>query len=90
MAADFFLHIPGGAVSFMGIVIVFFLFVGTFMDAIPAMILFVPIILPGSHSCRGGSGALGVGGSDDSGSGAGNATVRPVSTHCRGNIQSLD
>ncbi|MDK2798711.1 MAG: hypothetical protein PWP27_1023 [Clostridiales bacterium] len=31
---------------FMSIVIVFFLFVGTFMDAIPAMILFIPVILP--------------------------------------------
>lgn len=31
---------------FLSIVIAFFLFVGTFMDAIPAMILFVPVILP--------------------------------------------
>lgn len=31
---------------FMVIVILFFLFVGTFMDAIPAMILFIPVILP--------------------------------------------
>jgi len=31
---------------FMLIVIAFFLFVGTFMDAIPAMILFMPAILP--------------------------------------------
>lgn len=31
---------------FILIVIAFFLFIGTFMDAIPAMILFVPIILP--------------------------------------------
>jgi C4-dicarboxylate transporter DctM subunit len=31
---------------FMLIVIAFFLFVGTFMDAIPAMILFMPVILP--------------------------------------------
>ncbi|MFT9495077.1 TRAP transporter large permease [Anaerosolibacter sp.] len=31
---------------FMSIVIAFFLFVGTFMDAIPAMILFVPVLLP--------------------------------------------
>ena len=30
----------------MLIVIAFFLFVGTFMDAIPAMILFMPVILP--------------------------------------------
>lgn len=27
-------------------VVIFFLFVGTFMDSIPAMILFVPVILP--------------------------------------------
>ena len=45
-AAEFFMNIPGGATSFMAIVVLFFLFVGTFMDAIPAMILFVPIILP--------------------------------------------
>ncbi|WHH59230.1 TRAP transporter large permease [Petroclostridium sp. X23] len=31
---------------FMSIVIAFFLFVGTFMDAIPAMILFIPVLLP--------------------------------------------
>jgi len=31
---------------FLITVILFFLFVGTFMDAIPAMILFVPVILP--------------------------------------------
>ncbi len=31
---------------FLLIIIAFFLFVGTFMDAIPAMILFVPVILP--------------------------------------------
>jgi len=31
---------------FMCVVIIFFLFVGTFMDSIPAMILFVPVILP--------------------------------------------
>lgn len=31
---------------FMLLVIAFFLFVGTFMDAIPAMILFVPVLLP--------------------------------------------
>ncbi len=31
---------------FLIVVVAFFLFVGTFMDAVPAMILFVPIILP--------------------------------------------
>ena len=31
---------------FLVVVVLFFMFVGTFMDAVPAMILFVPIILP--------------------------------------------
>lgn len=31
---------------FLIIIIAFFLFIGTFMDAIPAMILFIPVILP--------------------------------------------
>jgi len=31
---------------FMCVIIIFFLFIGTFMDSIPAMILFVPVILP--------------------------------------------
>lgn len=38
-------HIESTSV-FMLIIILFFLFVGTFMDAIPAMILFIPVILP--------------------------------------------
>jgi tripartite ATP-independent transporter DctM subunit len=38
-------HIQSTSV-FMVIIILFFLFVGTFMDAIPAMILFIPVILP--------------------------------------------
>lgn len=33
-------------IVFMFVVILFFLFIGTFMDANPAMILFVPILLP--------------------------------------------
>lgn len=45
-AAEFFVNLPGGSTSFMAIIILFFIFVGTFMDAIPAMILFVPVILP--------------------------------------------
>lgn len=45
-AAGFFQAFPGGVNLFMLVVIVFFLFVGTFMDAVPAMILFVPVILP--------------------------------------------
>ena len=43
---EFFLNIKGGTFVFMLITVLFFMFVGTFMDAIPAMILFVPIILP--------------------------------------------
>lgn len=31
---------------FLVVVIIFFLIIGTFMDAIPAMILFIPVILP--------------------------------------------
>ncbi|WP_152655369.1 TRAP transporter large permease [Oceanobacillus sp. CFH 90083] len=45
-AQEFFDNNIGSRWLFILIVIAFFLFVGTFMDAIPAMILFVPIILP--------------------------------------------
>lgn len=41
-----FVQIPGGSIVFLVVVVLFFMFVGTFMDAVPAMILFVPIILP--------------------------------------------
>ncbi|NLA90721.1 MAG: TRAP transporter large permease [Synergistaceae bacterium] len=44
--AGFFASHVGSPEMFMLIVIAFFLFVGTFMDAIPAMILFMPVILP--------------------------------------------
>jgi tripartite ATP-independent transporter DctM subunit len=44
--ASFFAAHVGNPRMFLLIVIAFFLFVGTFMDAIPAMILFVPVILP--------------------------------------------
>jgi len=44
--ANFFAGTSGGRPVFIGLVVVFFLFVGTFMDGIPAMILFVPVILP--------------------------------------------
>ena len=47
-AQDFFTNQIGSEWLFILIVIAFFLFIGTFMDAIPAMILFVPIILPSS------------------------------------------
>ena len=42
----FFMALPGGYLVFILVTIAFFLFVGTFMDAVPAQILFVPIILP--------------------------------------------
>lgn len=42
----FFMALPGGYLVFILVTVLFFLFVGTFMDAVPAMILFVPIILP--------------------------------------------
>jgi len=43
---NFFVSIPGGSFVFLLVVVIFFMFIGTFMDAVPAMILFVPIILP--------------------------------------------
>lgn len=46
LAQEFFTNNVGSKGLFFIIIIVFFLFIGTFMDAIPAMILFVPIILP--------------------------------------------
>lgn len=42
----FFANLQGGRLIFLFVVVAFFMFVGTFMDAVPAMILFVPIILP--------------------------------------------
>lgn len=46
MAQEFFTNNIGSKGVFILILIGFFLFIGTFMDAIPAMILFVPVILP--------------------------------------------
>ncbi|WP_066188427.1 TRAP transporter large permease [Gracilibacillus timonensis] len=46
IAQTFFENNIGAKWLFILIIIAFFLFIGTFMDAIPAMILFVPIILP--------------------------------------------
>ena len=46
IAEEFFTNNVGAKWLFLLIIILFFLFVGTFMDAIPAMILFVPVILP--------------------------------------------
>lgn len=47
---NFFVALPGGKLFFIFIVIMFFMFVGTFMDAVPAEILFVPIVLPAAVS----------------------------------------
>ncbi len=46
LVQGFFTGLPGGKLIFLLVVVLFFMFVGTFMDAVPAMILFVPIILP--------------------------------------------
>lgn len=40
----------GSSVIFIISVILFFLFVGTFMDGVPAMILFIPVILPAAKA----------------------------------------
>ncbi|WP_394172188.1 TRAP transporter large permease [Guptibacillus hwajinpoensis] len=45
-AEQFFANKIDSKWIFLLIIIAFFLFVGTFMDAIPAMILFIPVILP--------------------------------------------
>lgn len=45
-AQEFFTNNIGTKWLFIIVIILFFLFIGTFMDAIPAMILFVPVILP--------------------------------------------
>jgi len=46
IAQEFLTNNVGTKSLFILIIILFFLFIGTFMDAIPAMILFVPVILP--------------------------------------------
>ncbi|WP_027965308.1 TRAP transporter large permease [Halalkalibacillus halophilus] len=46
LAQEFFADHVDARWVFILITIAFFLFIGTFMDAIPAMILFVPVILP--------------------------------------------
>ena len=46
LVQNFFANMAGGKLVFLLVVVAFFMFVGTFMDAVPAMILFVPIILP--------------------------------------------
>ena len=47
---QFFANMAGGWLVFLLVVVAFFMFVGTFMDAVPAMILFVPIIRPASNA----------------------------------------
>ncbi len=44
--AQFFLTYVHSRAVFLALIIVFFLFIGTFMDNIPAMILFIPILIP--------------------------------------------
>ncbi|ONI37639.1 C4-dicarboxylate ABC transporter permease [Candidatus Epulonipiscium fishelsonii] len=46
LVQEFFLNMTGGKIIFLLVVVIFFMFIGTFMDSVPAMILFVPIILP--------------------------------------------
>lgn len=43
---SFFTNLHAGKFVFLLIIVAFFMFIGTFMDAVPAMILFVPIVLP--------------------------------------------
>lgn len=47
---NFFSGTVFGTGLFIAIVVAFFLFIGTFMDGIPAMILFVPVILPSARA----------------------------------------
>ncbi|MBR3166812.1 MAG: TRAP transporter large permease, partial [Lachnospiraceae bacterium] len=42
LVQGFFTGLPGGRLIFLLVCVAFFMFVGTFMDAVPAMILFVP------------------------------------------------
>ncbi|MBU1467608.1 MAG: TRAP transporter large permease [Gammaproteobacteria bacterium] len=46
MVSNFFSGIGNNEYLFLFIIVAFFLFIGTFMDAIPAMVLFVPVIYP--------------------------------------------
>lgn len=47
---QFFTNLQAGRFVFLLIIVAFFMFIGTFMDAVPAMILFVPIVLPASQA----------------------------------------
>lgn len=60
MVMNFFNGIGGSRYIFLGLVVLFFLFVGTFMDAIPAMVLFVPVIYPVAQSMGIDSVQLGI------------------------------
>jgi TRAP-type C4-dicarboxylate transport system permease large subunit len=46
IVAGFFSDFEDSTYVFLLLIVVFFLFIGTFMDAIPAMVLFVPVIYP--------------------------------------------
>lgn len=46
VVSEFFNNLGAGEYLFLLIIVMFFLFIGTFMDAIPAMVLFVPVIYP--------------------------------------------
>ncbi|NLQ17704.1 TRAP transporter large permease [Marinomonas sp. M1K-6] len=46
LVSGFFSGIGSNEYVFLFIIVAFFLFVGTFMDAIPAMVLFVPVVYP--------------------------------------------
>jgi tripartite ATP-independent transporter DctM subunit len=50
IVAEFFANQIPYKPMFVLVTIAFFLFIGTFMDAIPAMILFVPVLLPSAAS----------------------------------------
>lgn len=50
IAQEFFTENVSAKWLFLLLIIGFFLIVGTFMDSIPAMILFVPIVLPASEA----------------------------------------
>lgn len=46
IVTNLFASSSGGTTIFILSVVLFFLFIGTFMDGVPAMILFIPVILP--------------------------------------------
>src|SRR5690625_161397 len=46
----FFSNELGSTAIFMAIVVIFFLLIGTFLDATPALYLFVPLVLPASNA----------------------------------------